>query len=110
MKYNFVMTRTLRTEYKVVANSLDEAQEWIDNNMDTIWAQELEQLNVIDDDRELQEDKPSENEAEELLDLSQHIGRYLDKYIHVSDYFPNEIRDAIQKLASYAQEMYNEED
>lgn len=77
MKYNFVMTRTFKTEYKVLANSLEEAQEWIDNNMLIIRAHELKQMNVIDYSSELQEDKPSENEAEELLDLAGHITDYL---------------------------------
>jgi hypothetical protein len=98
------MTRTLKTEYKVVANSLDEAQEWIDNNMDTIWAQELEQLNVIDDDRELQEDKPSQNEAEELQDLAGHIGHYLHTYRHVEAYIPKEMWDALEKMSSHVTE------
>lgn len=109
MKYNLVISRTYVTEIKVVADSIEEAQQWVDENMDIVYEAELEQCNVVNEETDLQEDTPSLNEAEELLDLAQHIGRYLDKYIHVSDYFPSEIHDAVKKLASHAQEMYNED-
>lgn len=109
MKYNLVISRTYVTEIKVVADNIQDAWDWINQNSDFIYEQEMEQCNVVSEETDLQEDTPSLNEAEELFDLAQHIGRYLDKYIHVSDYFPTEIRDAVQKLASHAQEMYNQD-
>jgi hypothetical protein len=101
MKYNFVMTRTFRTNFNVVADNIEEAQQWLDDNMDDVWEAELEQCNVIDDERVLEEAEPSQNEAEELQDLAGHIGHYLHKYRHVEAYIPKEMWDALEKMSSH---------
>jgi len=105
MKYNLVITRTLKGEFKVVADSIEKAQEWVDDNVDDLW-NILDGIEIIDESTELQEDKPSENEAEELLDLAGHITDYLHKYRHVGDYIPSEMFEALEKMRSH---IYNED-
>jgi ABC-type Zn uptake system ZnuABC Zn-binding protein ZnuA len=101
MKYNFVMTRTFRTKFNVVADNIEEAQQWIDDNMDDVWEAELEQCNVIDDERVLEEAEPSPNEVSELQDLVQHINLKLQQYSHVEDFIPQELYKALEQMLSH---------
>lgn len=110
MKYNLVISRTYATEIQIEADNMADAWDWVNQNSDAIYEAEMEQCNVISEETDMREIGPSLNEAEELLDLAQHIGRYLDKYIHVSSYVPKEMRDILSQMASHAQEYYNDED
>ena len=101
MKYNLVVSRTYVTEIEVTADNIQDAWQWVSENSDTIYEQELEQCNVIDDERVLEEAEPSQNEAEELQDLAGHIGHYLHKYRHVEAYIPKEMWDALEKMSSH---------
>ena len=101
MKYNLVISRTYVTEIKVVADNPAHAWDWINQNSDFIYEQEMEQCNVISEETNLQEDKPSDNEAEELLDLAGHITEYLHKYRHVEDYIPSEMFRALEQMRSH---------
>ena len=101
MKYKFKMKQTYQTEINVVADSIDEAQNWVNENMSFIYQQEAQQSNIISEETWLLEDEPSTNEAGELYDLAMHISEQLDKYKHVSDYIPNEIHRVISKLTSH---------
>lgn len=101
MKYYFVMTRTFKTQVKVVANNIEEAQQWIDDNMDYVWEAELEQCNVIDDERVLKESEPSPNEVDELADLVCHINQKLQEYRHVEDFIPKELYKALEQMLSH---------
>jgi hypothetical protein len=101
MKYNFVMTRTFKTQVKVVADNIEKAQQWLDDNMDDVWEAELEQCNVIDDERVLKEAEPSPNEVSELQDLVQHINLKLQQYSHVEDFIPNDLYKALEHMLSH---------
>ena len=46
MKYNLVISRTYVTEIKVVADNPAHAWDWINQNSDFIYEQEMEQCNV----------------------------------------------------------------
>jgi hypothetical protein len=101
MKYNFVMTRTFRTNFNVVADNIEEAQQWLDDNMDDVWEAELEQCNVIDDERVLEEAEPSPNEIDELMSLAYHIKGKLKEYSHVEDFIPQELYKALEQMLSH---------
>jgi len=66
MKYNLVVSRTYVTEIEVTANNIQEAWQWVSENNDIIYEQELEQCNVVSEMTDMKEIGPSENEAEEL--------------------------------------------
>ena len=106
MKYNLVVSRTYVTEIEVTANNIQDAWQWVSENNDTIYEQELEQCNVVSEMTDMKEIGPSENEAEELLDLAGHITDYLHKYRHVGDYIPSEMFEALEKMRSH---IYNED-
>jgi hypothetical protein len=101
MKYNVIISRTYATELVVDANDKDGVYEWLAENQETINHQEMEQCNIISDDANIELIEPSENEAEELLDLAYHIHRLLQNYSHVADFVPKEIRDALEKMSSH---------
>ena len=101
MKYNLVISRTYVTQIKVVADSKEDAWDWINQNSDFIYEQEMEQCNVISEETDLKEDTPSLNEAEELLDLAGHITEYLAKYRHVEDYIPSDMFKALEQMRSH---------
>jgi hypothetical protein len=101
MKYNFVMTRTFRTNFNVVADNIEEAQQWLDDNMDDVWEAELEQCNVIDDERVLEEAEPSPNEIDELMSLAYHIQAKLREYSHVEGFVPKAMHDALHEMLTH---------
>lgn len=45
--------------------------------------------------------KPSQNEAQELEDLVNRIDDLLVDFVHVSDYIPNGLYTALEKMQSY---------
>jgi len=106
MKYNLVVSRTYVTEIEVTANNIQEAWQWVSENNDIIYEQELEQCNVVSEMTDMKEIGPSENEAEELLDLAGHITDYLHRYRHVGDYIPSEMFEELEKMRSH---IYNED-
>ena len=48
MRYNITIHRTYETEIIVSAESLQEAEDWAQNNEDTINEEELEQCNIVE--------------------------------------------------------------
>jgi hypothetical protein len=104
MKYNVVISRTYATELVVDANDKDGVYEWLAGNQDTINHQEMEQCNIISDDANIELIEPSENEAEELLDLASHIHRLLHDYRHVADFIPQTMHDALTEMLSHTED------
>jgi len=106
MKYNLVVSRTYVTEIEVTADNIAEAWAWVNQNRDTIYEQELEQCNVINEEFDMKQIGPSQNEAEELLDLVSHIQQRIHDYRHVGAYIPSEMFEALEKMRSH---IYNED-
>jgi hypothetical protein len=104
MKYNVVISRTYATELVVDANDKDGVYEWLAENQETINHQEMEQCNIISDDANIELIEPSENEAEELIDLVSHIRQRIYDYRHVEAYIPKEMWDALEKMSSHVTE------
>jgi len=50
MKYNLVVSRTYVTEIEVTADNIQDAWQWVSENSDTIYEQELEQCNVVSEE------------------------------------------------------------
>lgn len=101
MKYNVIISRTYTTELVVEAQSTQEVEKWIDTHGETIDHQELEQCNIVDFEINVEPASPSENEAEELLDLVSHIEQRIHDYRHVEAYIPKEMWDALDKMSSH---------
>lgn len=101
MKYNLVVSRTYVTEIEVTADNIQEAWQWVSENSDTIYEQEMEQCNVVSEEADMRELGPSQNEAEELIDLVSHIQQRIHDYRHVGAYIPKEMWDALDKMSSH---------
>ena len=100
MKYNFVMSRTYVTEMIVVADDEASAWDWINDNAEAIYEAELEQMNVINEESSLEPVTPSPNEYDELQTLAHEIIRKLRGYIHVEDFIPREMHEALAKMVA----------
>ena len=100
MKYNFVMSRTYVTEMVVVADDEASAWDWINDNAETIYESELEQMNVVSEETSLAPLTPSPNEKDELETLAHEIIRKLKEYSHVEDYIPSEMHEALAKMVA----------
>jgi len=104
MKYNLVISRTYVTEIEVTADNVAEAWDWVNQNSDAIYEAEMEQCNVISEETDMREIGPSQNEAEELLDLASHIHRLLHDYRHVAEFVPQAMHDALTNMLSHTED------
>lgn len=104
MKYKVTTTRTYVTEMIVVADSENDACEWVMQNGDAIHNAELEQMNVVSEDSQITPITLSENEAEELLDLAGRIDNLLRDYRHVEDFIPSELHHAIANMVKITED------
>jgi len=98
MRYNITITRTYETEFIISANTLRDAELWVENNEDTINEAELDQCNIVETDTKVIETEPSENEREEILCLMNRIKHLISDYRHVSEYIPQHLIDELNKL------------
>ena len=104
MRYNITITRTYETEVFVTADTLQDAELWVENNEDTINEAELDQCNIVETDTKIIEAEPSENEREEILYLMNKSKHLISDYRHVSAYIPQHLIDELNKL----HDKYNE--
>jgi len=98
MRYNITITRTYETEVFVNADSLQDAEIWLQNNEDTINEAELDQCNIVETDTKIIEATPSENERAEILCLMNTIKKLISDYRHVSEYIPQHLFDKLDNL------------
>jgi len=98
MRYNITITRTYETEVFVNADSLQDAELWIENNEETINEEELEQCNIVETNAKIIEMEPSANERAEILCLMNTIKKLISDYRHVSEYIPQHLFDELDNL------------
>jgi len=98
MNYTITIQRTYETEFIISANTLQEAEDWAQNNEETINEEELEQCNIVETNAKIIEMEPSENEREEILYLMNRIKQLISEYRHVSEYIPQHLIDALNNL------------
>jgi len=105
MRYNITITRTYETEFIISADTLQDAEDWAQNNEDTINEEELDQCNIVETNARITEVLPSANEREEILYLMNRIKLLISHYRHVSEYIPQHLIDELNKLYD---KYYNE--
>jgi hypothetical protein len=103
MKYKVTIHRTYATELEVEGNDVDDIKEWLYcyNLSDKVLRMERDQNNITETRSDIELMGPSDNEAEEMLDLVGHIRQRIYDYRHVKAYIPKEMWDALDKMSSH---------